>query len=85
MALVDSEAAFSEHCASVGAPASVIRALRNAGITTFAGLAFHVALRKIHLLMRRFVILQIHCLPQNLQSEKWQPSEESSSKLPHSW
>ena len=40
MALVDSEAAFSEHCASVGAPASVIRALRNAGITTFAGLAF---------------------------------------------
>ena len=40
MALVDSEAAFSEHCASVGAPASVIRALRSAGITTFAGLAF---------------------------------------------
>ena len=40
MALVDSEAAFSGHCASVGAPASVIRALRNAGITTFAGLAF---------------------------------------------
>ncbi len=40
MALVDSEAAFSEHCASVGAPASVIRSLKGAGRTTFAGLAF---------------------------------------------
>ena len=36
MALVDSEG----HCASVGAPASVVRSLKNAGITTFAGLAF---------------------------------------------
>ena len=40
MALVDSEAVFTEHCASVGAPASVVRALKGSSITTFAGLAF---------------------------------------------
>ena len=31
---------MQEHCASVGAPVSVVRALKNASITTFAGLAF---------------------------------------------
>ena len=40
MALVDSEAAFSQHCTSIGAPASVINALKGANIVTFAGLAF---------------------------------------------
>ena len=40
MALVDSEAAFTEHCTSVGAPYNVVRALKNLNITTFAGLAF---------------------------------------------
>ena len=40
MALVDSEAAFTQHCASVGAPASVVNALKGSNILTFAGLAF---------------------------------------------
>ena len=40
MALVDSEAAFTQHCSSIGAPASVVTALKNANIVTFAGLAF---------------------------------------------
>jgi len=40
MALVDSEAAFSQHCSSIGAPASVVNALKGANIITFAGLAF---------------------------------------------
>ena len=40
MALVDSEAAFTQHCSSVGAPASVANALKGANIKTFAGLAF---------------------------------------------
>ena len=38
MALVDSEAAFSQHCSSIGAPSSVVTALKNANIITFAGL-----------------------------------------------
>ena len=46
MALVDSEAAFAEHCTSVGAPPNVVRALKNSNITACAGLAFACGTRQ---------------------------------------
>ena len=66
MALVDSDAAFTEHCTSVGAPASVIRALRRANITTFAGLAFACGTPQNLLQMRPSVSLQTHCVLRSL-------------------